>query len=140
MQSLADQCSSTRKENPFKDRTIGVCVSMYDLEAEGPQCLISHNLWLTKPGRPLGMTFLHSVDFSTNMDDGKWLKFAGRHHSVPIWVDPGNVNLSRGCAACLPDWFMLGPQSSLHEWNIFWKNFISNSAEKGYCTEHSNQR
>lgn len=87
------------------------------------------------------MTSLHCVDFSTKLDGGRMAqKLAGRHHSVPNRVDPENVDLSRDYTACLPDWFMLEPQSNLYEGSIFWEHFIFNSVERGYCTEHSNQR
>lgn len=35
----------------------------------GDLCLISHHACLTKPGRSLGMTSLHCLDFSTNLED-----------------------------------------------------------------------
>lgn len=81
------------------------------------------------------------MDFSTNLDNGRMSqKFAERHDSVPNRVDPENVDLSRDYTVCLPEWFMLEPQSNLHEGNIFWKYFIFNSVERDYCTEHPNQR
>lgn len=98
----------------------------------GDLCLISHHVWLKKPGRSLGMTPLHCLNFSTHLED--WVSGSilwGRHHSVAIRVDPGNV-LSRDCAGCLPGCFLWEPQSHLQEGFYFefsWKEVLHRTSK-----------